>query len=68
MDLPYYRWPSGMFERLGGPWVVLKFRPMPSTPAGDLVAEFPSKDAADAAAAALNHDAPDLEEARRRFS
>ena len=65
--MPYYRWPNGMFENLGGPWLVMKYRPMPSTPAGDVVAEFPSKEIADAVADEFNRYSPDLEEARSLF-
>lgn len=53
MSTSFYRWPSGVFQSLGRPWLVLLYRPMPSTPAGDLVAEFATMAEADAAADAL---------------
>ena len=60
----YYRWPCGMFEDIGGPWQVFLYRPMPSTPAGDLVANFDSKEEADEAVAELNAKGDSLEDAR----
>jgi hypothetical protein len=53
-----------MFEDLGGPWQVYRYRPMPSTPAGDLVAFFATKDAADRAVADWNAAEYSLEDVR----
>lgn len=64
---PYYRWPSGTFEDLGPPWQVYLYRPMPRTPAGDVVATFATKEEADAAADQLNRTNPSLEEVRRLY-
>ena len=65
--MAYYRWPCGMFDSLGGPWQVYRFRPMPCTPAGDLVAAFESKGAADLVAKELNEAGVSLAEAKARF-
>lgn len=67
----YYRWPCGMFEEIGGmsqPWAVYSMRPMPCTPAGDIVATFASKELADAAAAELNAGRYSLEEALTKYN
>jgi hypothetical protein len=65
----YYRWPSGIFENLGEKfgWCVMKYRPMASTPAGDLVSAFKTKEEADEASERLNDEDCDLYEARRRY-
>ncbi|HSH41629.1 MAG TPA: hypothetical protein VK973_05825 [Arenicellales bacterium] len=57
-----------MFEDIGPPWEVYRYRPMPCTPAGDPVAMFESKDAADAAVKKLNEAGCTLEEARKLYA
>lgn len=65
----YYRWPNGVFEFLGGihGWRVLKYRPMPNTPAGDSVATFKTKEEADIAAAELNENNIKLSDAIAKY-
>ena len=67
MNAPYYRWPCGMFEGIGVSWRVYRSRSMPCTPAGDLVANFDSKEAADAAAYELNINETPIDKARAKY-
>lgn len=59
-----YRWPVGTFEPLGAPWLVIRYRPMPCTPAGDVIAEFETKEQADAAVDQLCAARPSLSQAK----
>ena len=53
--MSYSRFPCGTFESLGGPWELISDRPMPCTPAGDLICKFESKADCDEAVRVLNH-------------
>lgn len=66
----FYRWPCGMFEDIGGPWSVIRYRPMACTPAGDVVITIDSKEACDRIVAALmeRDPEPSLEEAQQLAS
>jgi hypothetical protein len=66
----FYRWPCGMFENIGGPWSVMRYRPMPCTPAGDVVITVDSKEACDRIVAALmsHNPQPSLEVAQHLAS
>lgn len=63
----YYRFPCGMFEDIGPPWAVMKWRSMPATPAGDTVCEFYDKAECDKAVEELNQLDLYLDEARERY-
>ncbi|MCC7546185.1 MAG: hypothetical protein IT532_00295 [Burkholderiales bacterium] len=66
ITLPYYRFPDGMFDGpdYSGPWTVMRYRPMPCTPAGDVVVDCPTREQADDLAARLNQLGVDLAAAR----
>lgn len=53
--MKYYRFPYGSFEREDDKqWLLLKYKPMPCTPAGDPVGTFRDKINADRAVIRLN--------------
>lgn len=63
----YYRFPEGAYEDLGPPFTVIKYRPMPSTPAGDEIAIFDTAAEADLAVDFLNSSGFSLKEAIEHF-
>lgn len=57
--LPYFRWPCGMFDLPGvAEYSVIKYRPMPCTPAGDVVKSGLTKAQADEIVSKLNSGLP----------
>lgn len=66
----YYTWPCGMFDGpdYDGEYTAMRYRPMPCTPSGDVVAKFKTKAECDAAVEEMNNDHLSLDEAKARFS